>query len=597
MPALNTTPRLQRQLLQLEQADLIRLAAAQPEIEYAFRHALTQESAYHTLVRVDRRHVHRVVGEAIEALYAGAELPAALAPVLARHFEEAADDARALRYYRLAGDHALSRNAIVEAMTDYSRALAAAGRSAAGTDTAIWQHLFTARGRALELSSQFDDALRNYQAMASRAQELGDRPLALSASVAICQLYATPTPLFDPPRAERLVESTLAEARALGDEASEARILWNQLNLFRFTERNPQARLVGERSLEIARRLGLSSQTALTLNDLSHVYADLGLWQEARQASQQASLLWRQLNNLAMLADCLSSSSLYRGLRGEFAPALSQAQEAHGLAVSIGNLWGQSYSLSGMTWPYWYTGRLDQAIEVCEACIRVGRAGGYLVAEVFDRVRLAYMYGELGATGLALDLVTQALAGTRYTGDVGLSTTLSTRVHLQLRLADTAAAAATLQTMQSETHGPAIWEVDPILRAQSEVALAGDNAARALEVTRAHVARLRELGLELFLPEALTGQAQALRRLGRLSEARECLDEALGRAQHMPAVMLQWPVLVALGELEAERGDAAEAEAFWSQARAIVREVSSHIPTAELRASFLARPELRQLMS
>jgi predicted ATPase len=97
---------VRRQLGELEQASLIRLADSLPELAYVFRHALIHDSAYESLVRADRRRVHLLTGEALEALYAGRDRPAELAPQLARHFEEAGDDARALRYYTLAGDAA-----------------------------------------------------------------------------------------------------------------------------------------------------------------------------------------------------------------------------------------------------------------------------------------------------------------------------------------------------------------------------------------------------------------------------------------------------------------------------------------------------------
>ncbi|MGH2522606.1 MAG: hypothetical protein ACRDH2_08895 [Anaerolineales bacterium] len=53
----------------LETSGLIRLAARQPELEYLFRHALIQEAAYGSLVKADRRNLHRAVGEALERLY------------------------------------------------------------------------------------------------------------------------------------------------------------------------------------------------------------------------------------------------------------------------------------------------------------------------------------------------------------------------------------------------------------------------------------------------------------------------------------------------------------------------------------------------
>ena len=104
IPALNTTAKaagLSAHLNQLEQASLIRLSAAAPDLEYIFRHALIQDSAYQTLVRADRRRVHAAAGAVLEALLAaavaGGEPPPGLALQLARHFDEAGDHPRALR--------------------------------------------------------------------------------------------------------------------------------------------------------------------------------------------------------------------------------------------------------------------------------------------------------------------------------------------------------------------------------------------------------------------------------------------------------------------------------------------------------------------
>lgn len=63
------TEELDSQLLTLQQADMIREAGRVPEWEYIFRHALTQEAAYSTLLLKQRRVFHRQVGEALEALF------------------------------------------------------------------------------------------------------------------------------------------------------------------------------------------------------------------------------------------------------------------------------------------------------------------------------------------------------------------------------------------------------------------------------------------------------------------------------------------------------------------------------------------------
>ena len=60
---------LDGQLTSLEDSDLLHERARLPEIEYAFKHALTQEVAYHTLLGPQRRALHQKVGDALEMLF------------------------------------------------------------------------------------------------------------------------------------------------------------------------------------------------------------------------------------------------------------------------------------------------------------------------------------------------------------------------------------------------------------------------------------------------------------------------------------------------------------------------------------------------
>jgi class 3 adenylate cyclase/tetratricopeptide (TPR) repeat protein len=57
------------QLTSLQDSDLLHERARLPEIEYAFKHALTQEVAYHTLLGPQRKALHHKVGEALESLF------------------------------------------------------------------------------------------------------------------------------------------------------------------------------------------------------------------------------------------------------------------------------------------------------------------------------------------------------------------------------------------------------------------------------------------------------------------------------------------------------------------------------------------------
>lgn len=104
----------------LEASGLIEIAALQPELEYLFRHALVQEAAYASLLKQDRRTLHRAAAETILALHPGRERE--LAGVIGMHFEQSGDGAQAAGYLALAGDHSFERFANREAVAFYVRA-------------------------------------------------------------------------------------------------------------------------------------------------------------------------------------------------------------------------------------------------------------------------------------------------------------------------------------------------------------------------------------------------------------------------------------------------------------------------------------------
>lgn len=113
---------LERHLDTLQRLELIRERSRTPEIEYIFKHALIQETAYHSLLLQRRREIHRRIGECIEELFAG-RLEEHYG-LLAHHYSMAEEHERALHYLLAAGDQARLAYALEEALDFYRRAMA-----------------------------------------------------------------------------------------------------------------------------------------------------------------------------------------------------------------------------------------------------------------------------------------------------------------------------------------------------------------------------------------------------------------------------------------------------------------------------------------
>jgi tetratricopeptide (TPR) repeat protein len=106
----------------LEAADLIRKHAAEPdpELEYLFKHALTQEVAYGGLLREERQALHGRIGEAMEQLLG--ERQREYAESIAYHFQNSDTPERAVPHLIVAGKKAIERYALEEAEAHYRSA-------------------------------------------------------------------------------------------------------------------------------------------------------------------------------------------------------------------------------------------------------------------------------------------------------------------------------------------------------------------------------------------------------------------------------------------------------------------------------------------
>ena len=104
----------------LESADLIRKRDVDPDLEYLFKHALTQEVSYQGLLRSRRQELHGRVGQAMEKLLGDRKRE--YSESIAYHFQNSDTPTRAVRYLVIAGKKAIERYALAEAETYYESA-------------------------------------------------------------------------------------------------------------------------------------------------------------------------------------------------------------------------------------------------------------------------------------------------------------------------------------------------------------------------------------------------------------------------------------------------------------------------------------------
>jgi predicted ATPase/class 3 adenylate cyclase len=112
---------LQDGLAQLVQAELLYQRGRPPRARYIFKHALIQEAAYASLLKVTRQQVHQQTAQLLEAQFP--ETVETEPELVAHHYTEAGCYEQAVAYWQRAGQRAARRSANQEAISHLSEGL------------------------------------------------------------------------------------------------------------------------------------------------------------------------------------------------------------------------------------------------------------------------------------------------------------------------------------------------------------------------------------------------------------------------------------------------------------------------------------------
>jgi predicted ATPase/class 3 adenylate cyclase len=120
-PITDAKVHLRRHLDVLVQHSLTTLDAQDPDPAYSFKHVITQEVAYHMMPPAQRKTLHQAVAEWYESHHRSDLSP--FYPLLAKHWSNTEQAARAITYLEKSGENAMREFAHEEAVVFFSQAL------------------------------------------------------------------------------------------------------------------------------------------------------------------------------------------------------------------------------------------------------------------------------------------------------------------------------------------------------------------------------------------------------------------------------------------------------------------------------------------
>ncbi len=584
------------QLNTLESTGLVRLINAQPNVEYIFRHALIHDAVHDSLVKRDRVELHALVGATLEQVYPDRLSSPDLAAVLAQHFDQGQEHRRAVMYYTLSGDAAYDTFANLEAIAYYSRAIELAEHTPISPFQLL--HVYTRRGRARELIGQYEAALKDYRKLETVAQQRGDRSIELHALILQATVLAAPTSVRNHEQGEATSNRALVLARELSDRAAESKLLWTLLLVHRHSGDLNQALAYGEQAAAIAREYNLSEQLAFVLNDLQPVYQMFDRQADSVANLHEAQAIWRENQNLPMLADSLSTEAMMAFFSGDYDRTVRLSEEAQQLSERIGNLWNQSYSRYVAGYIFLDRGEPDRAIEIMRAAVDYGRQAGFIFALVQTQADIGFVYAALGDYARSLEYGQRALADARKSFPQGITYSLGLLAYVSVMTGQLEQAQTYMREAQ---HDYSLNELSMIAyftpMAETEIALINQDYERVGHITDQALALLKSFGLRPFRQDAYYYKALAEWHLGHSAEALALLAQATQIAQSLNSRRVLWEIDALWADIEQARGNALEAYKLRAQAREIINYIAAHISQPELRASFLNLPRVRQVIA
>jgi class 3 adenylate cyclase/tetratricopeptide (TPR) repeat protein len=579
-------------LAQLEIAQIIRERSPDPEPEYIFKHILTQEAAYQSLLNQQRRAYHRRVADALARLFW--ERGEEYAGLVAAHYERAEAWPRALRYLQRAGDAARTSFAIKEAIDYYSRALQVADRLGDVSKLSERLSLYERRGELLARLASVEEALDDYQQMHELAQTTGDKKAELRALNEIGALQAGSHEYV---RAADYINQALALARDIGDQAG----------------------------------------IADSLNRLGGFHFNTGKWEEAQSYHREALEIARALDNNALLAASLDGLGQIDLMRGRVRASLDKYGQIADLHRRLGDQAGLMETLNALAAAYNWLGEYRQVADACEEALTfVGKVGNLpVVSSLYTYLAISYLNrGDLGAAGSHLREAIQVARSLDHVGMQVLCLTRMAYYHLILGWNDVALETADEAVGLAQKLGSPLWE----MRARTSLGIArlyrgelseavellGDvyDLACALGSAPDQAMVLYELGRANLLVGDLKAAGQALEELlsvadrgelreyqtrgcwlqGRLALAQadldqslEALEDAHARAEAIGARLILWRADSALGDVHRAAGRSAEANATYQRAWETLQAIAATLPDEESRERMLAVPSAAEL--
>jgi class 3 adenylate cyclase/tetratricopeptide (TPR) repeat protein len=538
-------------LSELKNLEFIYEKSVFPDLEYIFKHVLTQEAAYNSLLSNRRTRLHTAIGLAIEELHQ--ERLAERYEELAHHFARGEAWDKAFLYSLKSGDKARQAYANQEAIAFYTRAIEVSGRITPPPDAAQFLPVYEGRGLVWMLQTKYDEAITDFHMMRQVAQASGN---AQKEGESLGHLAVAHWATFSEEQIP-FVEQYAREAMQLFQQTRDQKILARSLTslglVHQWRGNLQEADRQLEESLQISRREGYKDSLAQNLVWLSaHAYWQgnsqraIPLGQEGLAVSHEIHDGFSELISFAFL--CLEYWSA-----GNYARALSVLHEGMTKAKERDNKFILGRLTNTLGWFHSEFGDVSRAVEYDHESIELGRTYRISNVEISALINLGLDYLALGQHERALSYLEP-----------------------------------TLERVERGAFGAHRWRWKVrLLIGLAELSSTTGAYEQALHYVEEGLKEARETSSQKYVAKGLAMRGKILGQLGHGSAAAGELRQAFTLAEQLDNPMLSYPIAYDLGQWYESEGQEQEAARLYGKVKAAIEHMATAVEDQALRTTFL----------
>jgi len=554
---------------------------------FAFRHALTRQAIYTSLLARERKMLHRLIAQTSETIYEKSIV--AHIGDIAYHFYEAGVWIKALSYSRRAGERALALFTPQAAVEQLNRALYSASQLASPADSSLHR----VRGRAYELLGNFESARLDYFTSLEIATNNGDKKSIWNTLVALGFHFSA----YDYAKAGFYFQEALLVATALNHATLEAHSL-NRIGNWLVNIGEPDKGLANHhKALDIFTTNNDRYGMAETYDHLGMASGQSGNIVNAVKFYGQAVHFFRELNNLVGLTTSLASRASYQTLAWNetvYAVVEPEVQviQALGEALRLSQQMGAPSSEAFVEWitalAYSSNGKFGQGLFHAHRSLQIALDIGHQQWLTATRFTLGQIYTWMLLPDRAIPELKAGLSLAQEIGSAwwigSLSYGLASAYFLKKEWFN--AETALLTVMAFDQH-PSNLSERRIRYGWGQLALARGQTETAIQIVDELIESVPSTDELQSIPRLLKLKGDAFSQMNDYGQALSMFDLAAAAAQQREDYSLLWQILCDRGWVLRKLNQYSEAQSAFTRAYDIVTRHATSIDDARITQQFL----------